>query len=184
MVVDKCFVDEGFGFGKVPTGEIVFIHASVVHGGEVLMIGTDAWVQVVNDEARAEGGYRARNAWGRNAWKQERDREKANRVAQQVRRAAALTAELAAQSVRKVAKEEAWRLFERQPGFKRKTREEFEEEFGRNVRNVMGNSRGEQEKAVHKCTGQEDSNYQRRRAWEKIWDPRVLALSPFLAAGN
>ena len=32
--------------------------------------------------------------------------------------------------------------------------------------------------------GQEDSNSQRRRAWEKIWDPRVLALSPFLAAGN
>ena len=32
--------------------------------------------------------------------------------------------------------------------------------------------------------GQEDSNSQRRRAWQKIWDPRVLALSPFLAAGN
>ena len=56
LVVDKWFVDKGFGFGKVPTGEIVFIHASVVHGGDVLMIGTDAWVQVVNDEARAEGG--------------------------------------------------------------------------------------------------------------------------------
>ena len=27
-----------------------------MHGGEVLTIGTDAWVQVVNDEARAEGG--------------------------------------------------------------------------------------------------------------------------------
>ena len=26
---------------------------------------------------------------------------------------------------------------------------------------------------------QEDSNSQRRRAWEKIWDPRVLALSLF-----
>ena len=67
------------------------------------MIGTDAWVQVVNDEARAEGGYRARNACGRNAWKEEKDREKANRVAQQVRRAAALTAELSAQSEEKVA---------------------------------------------------------------------------------
>ena len=67
------------------------------------MVGTDAWVQVVNDEARAEGGYRARNAWGRNAWKEEKDREKANRVAQQVRRASALTAELAAQSEKKVA---------------------------------------------------------------------------------
>ena len=103
LVIDKWFVDNGFRFGKVPTGETVFIHASVVHGGEVLMVGTDAWVQVVNDEARAEGGHRARNAWGRNAWKEEKDREKANRVSQQVRRAAALTAELAAQSEKKVA---------------------------------------------------------------------------------
>ena len=44
LVVDKWFVDKGYGFGKVPTGEIVFIHASVVHGGEVLLIGTDVWV--------------------------------------------------------------------------------------------------------------------------------------------
>ena len=28
VVVDKWFVDEGCGFGKAPTGEIVFIHAS------------------------------------------------------------------------------------------------------------------------------------------------------------
>ena len=32
LVVDKWLVDKGFGFGKVPTGEIVFIHASVVRG--------------------------------------------------------------------------------------------------------------------------------------------------------
>ena len=55
LVIDKSFVDKGFGFGKVPTGETVFIHASVVHGGEVLMVGTDAWVQVVNDEAQCRG---------------------------------------------------------------------------------------------------------------------------------
>ena len=103
LVVDKWFVDKGFGFGKVLTGEIAFIHASVVYGGEVLMIGTDAWPQVVNDEARAEGGPRARNVWGRSVWKEEKDREKANRVAQQVRRAAALAVELAAQSEAKVA---------------------------------------------------------------------------------
>ena len=99
LAIDKWFVDRGFGFGKVTIGETVFIHASVVHGGEVLMVGTDAWVQVVNEEARSEGGYRARNA----CWKEERDREKANRVPQQVRRAAALTAELAAQSEKKVS---------------------------------------------------------------------------------
>ena len=53
-VVDKEFVDKGFGFGKVHRGEIVFIHASAVLGAEVLTIGTDAWVQVVNDDARAQ----------------------------------------------------------------------------------------------------------------------------------
>ena len=59
LVVDKWYVDKGFGFGKVPTGEVVFIHASVVRGAEVLTIGTDAWVQVVHDDARAKGVYRA-----------------------------------------------------------------------------------------------------------------------------
>ena len=103
LVVDKWFVDRGFGFGKVPTGEIVFIHASAVVGAEVLTIGTDAWVQVVNDDARAQGGYRARRAWGQDVWQAEKNKEKANKVAQQVRRAAALTAELAAQSEKKTA---------------------------------------------------------------------------------
>ena len=56
LVIDKWFVDRGFGFGRTTTGEIVFIHASVVQGAEVLMVGTDAWAQVVNDHARAEGG--------------------------------------------------------------------------------------------------------------------------------
>ena len=103
VIVDKWFVDRGFGFGKVPTGEIVFIHASAVVGAEALTIGTDAWVQVVNDDARAQGVYRARRAWGQDAWQAEKDKEKANKVAQQVRRAAALTAELAAQSEKKTA---------------------------------------------------------------------------------
>ena len=103
LVVDKWFVDKGFGFGRVPTGEVIFIHASVVRGAEVLTIGTDAWVQVVHDDARAQGGYRACKAWGRAAWKEERDKERAAKVAEQVRRAAALTAELAAQSEKEVS---------------------------------------------------------------------------------
>ena len=41
LVVDKWFVVKGFGCGKVLTGEVIFIHASVVRGAEVLMIGTD-----------------------------------------------------------------------------------------------------------------------------------------------
>ena len=56
VLVDKWFVDKGYGFGRAPTGEIVFIHASAVQGAEVLTIGTDAWVQVVNDGARAQSG--------------------------------------------------------------------------------------------------------------------------------
>ena len=76
-----------FGFGKAPSSEIVFIHASAVQGAEVLMIGTDAWVQVVSDDARAQGGFRARTAWGQAAWEQEREWERANRAAQRARRA-------------------------------------------------------------------------------------------------
>ena len=103
LVVDKWFVDKGFGFGKAPTGEVVFIHATVVRGAEVLTIGTDAWVQVMHDDARAQGGYRACKAWGHAAWKEERDKERASKAAEQVRRAAALTAELAAQSEKNVS---------------------------------------------------------------------------------
>ena len=99
LVVDKWFVDRGFGLGKTSTGEIVFIHASVVQGGEVLMVGTDAWAQVVSDHARAEGGIEHEE----HGDETHGDKEKANRVAQQVRRAAALTAELAAQSEKKTA---------------------------------------------------------------------------------
>ena len=56
LTVDKWFVDKGYGFGKAPSGEVVFIHASVVQGEEVLVVCTDAWTQVVSDDARAERG--------------------------------------------------------------------------------------------------------------------------------
>ena len=324
LVVDKWFVDKGFGFGRVPTGEVIFIHASVVRGAEVLMIGTDAWVQVVRDDARAQGGYRACKAWGHAAWKEERDKERASKVAEQVRRAAALTAELAAQSEKEVSevcshppglhdeaaavtpqptcspslvtsnslqtsqgflsfsgkfrerqprsdtraqekaalvdetlsllakvtgkdeasmrprfqgmkledlrrerdrwrkraeekqrlrvkKEEAWELFQRQPRLGASRREEFEREYKQKVTTkrlspfdlgppdadekslqewvdkllVQALAQDRKKEARERQNmGQEDSNSQRRRAWEKIWDPRVLALSPFLAAGN
>ena len=54
VVVHKWFVDKGYVFGKAPTSEVVFIQASAVQSAEVLTIGTDAWVQVVNDDARAQ----------------------------------------------------------------------------------------------------------------------------------
>ena len=72
LIVDNWFVDKGFGFRRAPTGEVVFIHASVVQGAEVLVIGTEAWTQIVSDHARAEGGYRARKAWGQRAWREEK----------------------------------------------------------------------------------------------------------------
>ena len=100
-------------------------------------------------------------------------------------------------------KEEAWRLFERQPGFKRKTREEFEEELTRKVRNTPGNNREEREKMMQKWSSelqrvvqpeerrhearertkmeQEDSNSQRQRTWEKIRGPRIPVPMPLLA---
>ena len=34
LIVDKWFVDKGYGFGRAPTGEVVFIHASVVQGAK------------------------------------------------------------------------------------------------------------------------------------------------------
>ena len=79
VIVDKWFVDRGFGFGKVPTGEIVFIHASAVVGAEVLTIGTDAWVQVVNDDARAQGGIEPDEPGDKTCGKQRRTRRKRTR---------------------------------------------------------------------------------------------------------
>ena len=54
LVVDKWFVDKGFGSGKVPTSGVVFVHASVVRGAEVLTIGTDAWCRLC--QRKAEDG--------------------------------------------------------------------------------------------------------------------------------
>ena len=89
MIVDKWFVDTGCGLRRSPSGGIVFIQSSAVQGAEVLTIGTDAWVQVANDDAGTQGRYRAGRAWGWDVWEAERDKERAKKVAQQVRRVAA-----------------------------------------------------------------------------------------------
>ena len=57
MVVDKWFVDKGLGLGKNQTGETIFIHVSLLQGGMMLMVGTDACAQVVYDDARTEEGF-------------------------------------------------------------------------------------------------------------------------------
>ena len=43
------------GIRRAPIGEVVFIHASVVKGAEVLVLGTEARTKVVRDPARGEG---------------------------------------------------------------------------------------------------------------------------------
>ena len=103
LVVDKWFVNKGFGFGKVPTGEVIFIHASVVRGAGVLMIGADAWVQVVRDDARAQEGIELAKPGDTPRGKRRETSRETSKVAEQVRRAAELTAELAAQSEKEVS---------------------------------------------------------------------------------
>ena len=79
LLVDKWFVDKGFGFGKVPSGEVVFIHASCVQGAEVLVNGTEAWVQAVSDDARAQGEVPSPQSLGEDCVEaRERDRERAS----------------------------------------------------------------------------------------------------------
>ena len=92
VIVDKWFVDKGFGFGKTPTGQVVFIHASAVQCAEVLKIGTDARVEVGERRCSSPGRVQSKTCLG------------TRRVESgEVRRAAALTAELAVQSEKKTA---------------------------------------------------------------------------------
>ena len=80
VLVDKWFVDKGHGFRKALTGEIVFIHAGVVQGAEVLTVGSDAWVQVVSDDARAQGGgFELGELGGETRGRAERNKENANK---------------------------------------------------------------------------------------------------------
>ena len=108
-------------------------------------------------------------------------------------------------------KEEAWELFQRQPRLGASRREEFEREYKQKVTTKRFSpfdlsSPDADEKSLQEWVDkllvqalaqdrkkearerqnmrQEDSNSQRRRAWEKIWDPRALVLSPFPAVGN
>ena len=92
LVVDKWFVDRGFGFSKVLAGEVVFIHASVVRGAEVLTVGTEAGCRICTTTLESRVRIEEREK-----------RTGQPEVAEQVRRAAALTAELAAQSEKEVS---------------------------------------------------------------------------------
>ena len=60
---------------KVPKGEVIFIHASVVRGAEVRTIGTDASVEVVRDDARVQGGIELGGLGTRRVERGKRQRE-------------------------------------------------------------------------------------------------------------
>ena len=105
LVVQNLFVDNGFGFRKDPTGEVVFIQASVVQGAEVLMVGTDAWAQVVSDHARVEGEASSTKGLGTESLEnEERRRPMSATRAQEV---AALIDETLSHSVKATGKHEA-----------------------------------------------------------------------------
>ena len=99
LVVQDWFVDNGFGFRKDPTGEVVFIHAGVVQGG------TDELAQVVSDHARAEGEASSTKGLGTESLeREERRRPMSATRAQEV---AALMDETLSYSVKATGKHEA-----------------------------------------------------------------------------
>ena len=105
LLVETWFVDKASASAKSPPTKSSSSTPALSKAPRSSRSAQDAWVQVVNDDARAqeEGVTSTQNFGDRNAWKEERDKEKASSVARQVRRAAALTAELAAQSENKVS---------------------------------------------------------------------------------
>ena len=102
VFVDKWFVNKGCGFGRAPTGEIVVIHASAVQGADFFS-SAPARCKVLNCSRSALTRWcRWRTTMGLAQEAAERDKEREKKVAHEVRRAAALTAELAAPSEEKV----------------------------------------------------------------------------------
>ena len=86
LTVDKRLVDKGLRIWEGPDRvKLSSPHASVVQSAEVLMGGTDAWTQVASDRARARGGGSSPKDVGPQSVEEGgKDKERANRVAQQV----------------------------------------------------------------------------------------------------
>ena len=82
------------------------------------------------------------------------------------------------------------------PNFKRKKKEDFEkdlehknngkvhekslEEWTDEMQSKVQNAERELEARERKWMESEDSKSQRRRAWEKLWEPGVFTSSPYL----
>ena len=97
-------------------------------------------------------------------------------------------------------KEHAWDLYSRVPSFGRKKEEDFEkdlehkavynakvdekslQEWTDEMQSKVQKAERELEARERKCMESEDSNSQRRRAWEKLWQPGAFSSSPYLSA--
>ena len=96
--------------------------------------------------------------------------------------------------------EHAWDLYSRVPSFGRKKKEDFEkdlehkavyngkidekslQEWTDEMQSKVQKAERELEARERKCMELEDSNSQRRRAWEKLWQPGAFSSSPYLSA--
>ena len=93
-------------------------------------------------------------------------------------------------------KEHAWDFYSRVPSFGRKKKEDFEKDFGHKVvydgkvdekrlrewtdemQSKVQKAEREIEARESKWMASEDSNSQRRRAWEKLWEAGAFSSSP------
>ena len=88
VAIDKWFVGRGLSLALAKSRQAKSSSSTGFLGAEVLMVGTDAWVQVLNDDVRAHGGIGQGRLGDTNVWKTEEDKERADKVAQQARRPA------------------------------------------------------------------------------------------------
>ena len=100
----------------------------------------------------------------------------------------------------KEKKEHAWDLYSRVPSFGRKKKEDFEKDFGHKVvyngkvdekslqewtdemQSKVQQAERELEARERRWMESEDSNSQRHRAWEKLWQPGAFSSSPYLSS--
>ena len=97
-------------------------------------------------------------------------------------------------------KEHAWDLYSRVPNFRRMKKEDFERDFAHKVvyngkvdekslqewtdemQSKVQRADRELEARERKCMESEDSNSQRRRAWEKLWQPGTFSSLSYLSS--
>ena len=97
-------------------------------------------------------------------------------------------------------KEQAWDLYRRVPNFRRKKKEDFVKDLERKavyngkidekirqewtdeMQSKVQAAARQLEARERKWMESEDSSSQRRRAWEKLWEPGAFPSSPYLSS--